>query len=72
MTSAPKILTTVTKMALCVIIPRDHLIALANLDLPEMDTIAQVTILVWQKRCEEKTLLNLQYIVIGPHRKWVS
>lgn len=47
MTSAFKAPTTAAKMALCVIILRDRLIALVNLDLPEMDTAAQVRILVW-------------------------
>ena len=49
--------TTAAKMELCVKIRRDRLIALANLDLSEMDTIAQVRILVWQKRREEQKLL---------------
>ena len=58
MTSVPEIPTTAAKMALGVIIQRDRLIAIANLDLPEMDTIAQVKILAWQKRCEDKNLLD--------------
>ena len=66
MTSASKILTTAAKMALCVIIQRDRLIALVNVDLPEMDTIAQVSILAWQERCEEQKLL---YTI---NRDWAS
>lgn len=61
-----KIPTTAVKMALCVIIPRDRLIALVNLDFPEMDTIAQVRILVWQERCGEQKVL---YTI---NRDWFS
>ena len=54
MTNAFKVPTTAAKMALCVIILRDRLIALVNLDLPEMDTAAQVRILFWQKKVLRK------------------